>query len=88
MEPPLDSWIGRDLPPIYRDGVEHFLLAHAGQLYLVPNRCPHRGGPLKFGHINACGELVCPMHGNAFAIPTLLARPGIIRLLETRGGTE
>ena len=34
------------------------------QLYLVANRCPHRGGPLKFGFINADdrGQLVCPLH--------------------------
>ena len=46
------SWIGDDLPPIMRDGVEYFLLSHRGELYLVPNVCPHRGGPLKFGYVD------------------------------------
>jgi len=73
-------WIGHDLPPIRRDGVEYFLLSVDGELYLVPNRCPHRGGPLKFGRLNAAGELVCPMHGNAFSIQSLIADPATLRL--------
>ena len=77
------SWIGRDLPPIYRHGIEHFLLSHAGRLYLVPNRCPHRGGPLKFGFVNARDQLVCPLHGNAIEIAALIRRPDVIQLLES-----
>jgi nitrite reductase/ring-hydroxylating ferredoxin subunit len=73
-------WIGHDLPPIRRDGVDYFLLSAHGELYLVPNRCPHRGGPLKFGRLNAAGELVCPMHGNAFSIASLIANPATLRL--------
>jgi nitrite reductase/ring-hydroxylating ferredoxin subunit len=74
------TWIGHDLPPIWRDGVEYFLLSSEGELYLVPNRCPHRGGPLKFGRLNGAGELVCPMHGNAFSIASLVADPATLRL--------
>ena len=73
-------WIGHDLPPIRRDGVDYFLLGAGGELYLIPNVCPHRGGPLKFGRLNAAGELVCPMHGNAFSIESLIAMPGALRL--------
>ena len=73
-------WIGHDLPPIRQGGVEYFLLSADGELYLVPNRCPHRGGPLKFGRLNAAGELVCPMHGNAFSIASLIANPATRRL--------
>jgi nitrite reductase (NADH) small subunit len=80
-----ESWIGKDLPPIWRDGEEYFLLGHQDALYLVANRCPHRGGPLKFGFINAAGEVVCPMHQGAFPIERLIAQPGTIRL-EERGG--
>ena len=73
-------WIGHDLPPIRRDGVDYFLLSKDGELYLVPNACPHRGGPLKFGRLNAAGELVCPMHGNAFSIASLIANPATLKL--------
>ena len=76
------SWIGTDLPPIVRDGAEYFLLGHDGTLYLVANRCPHRGGPLKFGFINDHGEIVCPLHEGAFPIATLIAQPTTIRLIE------
>lgn len=77
------SWIGSDLPPIWRDGQEYFLLAHQGALYLVRNACPHRGGPLKYGHVNGRGELVCPMHRNAFPIARLVAQDTTLRLVET-----
>lgn len=75
-------WIGRDLPPIVRDGVEYFVISRDDALFLAPNLCPHRGGPLKFGYLNERDELVCPMHGNAFAIDTLLKGPGVLRLSE------
>ncbi len=79
------SWIGKDLPAIHRDGEEYFLLGHEDALYLVVNRCPHRGGPLKFGFINDRGEIVCPMHRGAFPIGRLIAQPSTIRLDERRG---
>jgi len=79
-----ESWIGSDLPPIWREGVEYFLLGHEGALYLVANACPHRGGPLKFGHVNDRGEIVCPMHHNAFSIESLIARPTTRRLVEAQ----
>ncbi|HEV2531032.1 Rieske (2Fe-2S) protein [Phenylobacterium sp.] len=76
------TWIGSDLPPIWRHGEEYFLLGHDEALYLVRNRCPHRGGPLKAGFINAAGELVCPMHRGAFAVDQLISLPTTIRLDE------
>jgi nitrite reductase (NADH) small subunit len=81
-----EVWIGRDLPPIWRDGVEYFVVSLRDELYLVPNLCPHRGGPLKFGYLNDRDELVCPMHGNAFPIETLLNGPGVRRLKEVSAG--
>lgn len=78
------SWIGKDLPAIQRGGDDYFLLGHQGALYLVANRCPHRGGPLKFGFINAADEIVCPLHKGAFAVAHLIAQPSTIRLDELR----
>jgi nitrite reductase/ring-hydroxylating ferredoxin subunit len=78
------SWIGQDLPPIVRDGVDYFLLSHDDVLYLVANRCPHRGGSLKFGFINAADEIVCPLHQGAFPIARLIAQPSTIRLTEAQ----
>lgn len=80
----MTSWIGKDLPPIVRDGIDYFLLGHGDALYLIENRCPHRGGPLKFGFVDDQDRIVCPMHHNAFAISMLIARPTTIRLKEAR----
>ena len=76
------SWIGSDLPPIVRDGSDYFLLSYENALYLVANRCTHRGGPLKFGFINDRGEIVCPLHEGAFPVTKLIAQPTTIRLTE------
>ena len=76
------TWIGHDLPPIRRNGQDYFLLCHDEELYLVLNQCPHRGGPLKLGYLNEAGELVCPLHKNAFSIASLIARPSTLRIVE------
>jgi len=76
------SWIGSDLPPIVRNGTEYFVLSHHDALYLIANSCPHRGGPLKFGFINARDEIVCPLHRGAFPIAGLVAQPSTVRLDE------
>ncbi len=77
------NWIGKDLPVVLRDGDEYFLLSYRDALYLVRNQCPHRGGPLKFGFINDCDEIICPMHHNAFPIARLIAQASTIRLAES-----
>jgi len=79
------SWIGVDLPPIYREGLEYFLLGHEDRLYLVRNSCPHRGGPLKFGFVNAADEIVCPLHHGAFKVTQLVDQVSTIRLDERPG---
>jgi nitrite reductase/ring-hydroxylating ferredoxin subunit len=76
------SWIGRDLPPIWRNGESYFLLGHAGSIYLMRNHCPHRGGPLKFGHVTHDAQIVCPMHNNSFPIAALIAQPSTVILME------
>lgn len=76
------AWIGQGLPPIWRDGEEFFLLGVDEQLYLVRSACPHRGGPLKFGHVDDENRVVCPMHYNAFPVNVLLAQPSTIRLAD------
>jgi len=76
------AWLGRDLPPIRRGGREYVLLGRGEALYLILNQCPHRGGPLKFGYINDDDAIVCPLHGGAFSIDALIARPTTLRLVE------
>ena len=76
------SWIGRDLPAIWRDGKDYFVVGHRGALYLVHNHCPHRGGALKFGYVDVQERIVCPLHHNAYSIDDLIARPTTLRLNE------
>ena len=37
--------------------------------YAVDNVCPHRGGPLCEGPVNA-GQVTCPWHGSIFDVAT------------------
>ena len=57
-------------------------MSHDGVLYLVANRCPHRGGPLKFGFVDDEDRIVCPLHNGVFPITALIALPTTIRLDE------
>lgn len=76
------TWIGADLPAIWRDGVEYFLLGRDEALYLVVNACPHRGAPLKHGFVNASDEIVCPLHQGAWSVERLITQSTTIRLVE------
>jgi nitrite reductase/ring-hydroxylating ferredoxin subunit len=78
------SWIGSALPSIRRDGMDYLLVSQDERLYLVANSCPHRGAHLKFGHLNACDELVCPLHQGTFPLGDLIARASTIRLDELK----
>lgn len=53
----------------------YFLLKSKGTLHVVPDACPHRGGPLSKG---ACDErhttITCPMHGLKTPVKALLAK--------------
>jgi nitrite reductase/ring-hydroxylating ferredoxin subunit len=44
-------------------------IARRGErLYAVRNRCPHAGGPLHKGWIDAEGHIVCPWHRFKFCL--------------------
>lgn len=40
------------------------------QLFAFAYQCPHAGGLLAYGHIDALGNVVCPMHAYKFNIQT------------------
>lgn len=48
-------------------GVEYFLHMHAGELHLLPSRCPHRGGPLRLGRFEG-DRVICPWHGTVVSL--------------------
>jgi nitrite reductase/ring-hydroxylating ferredoxin subunit len=42
------------------------LAKHSDQLFACTQKCPHAGGLLADGHLDALGNLVCPLHKYKF----------------------
>ena len=42
------------------------LAKHNNQLFACTQKCPHAGGVLADGHLDALGHLVCPLHKYKF----------------------
>jgi nitrite reductase/ring-hydroxylating ferredoxin subunit len=58
-------------------GSRDFLVARdaGGRCHTVANKCPHRGGPLHLGAVDATGTfIVCPWHHSRTRIGHLAAR--------------
>ena len=43
---------------------------HHGTLYAIDNTCPHQGGPLGEGYLEANGVVSCPWHGWTYCVDT------------------
>jgi nitrite reductase/ring-hydroxylating ferredoxin subunit len=41
---------------------------HHDKLFAFAHKCPHAGGPMKEGWIDAKGNVVCPVHGYRFSL--------------------
>lgn len=41
---------------------------HQDQLFACTQKCPHAGGILADGHLDALGNLVCPLHKYKFSL--------------------
>lgn len=39
-----------------------------GEIYALKGKCPHSGGPMWNGFLNANCDLVCPLHRFAFSV--------------------
>jgi len=46
------------------------IFRHGGVLYALENTCPHQGGPLGEGYLEANGVVSCPWHGWTFDLKT------------------
>ena len=58
----------RDHNTVFLRDDRYFVFEHGGRLFLVPDKCPHRGGPLSLGARSADQKrLVCPWHGSRIA---------------------
>jgi Rieske [2Fe-2S] domain len=75
----------RDHNMVFLRDDRYFVLEHDGRLFLVSDRCPHRGGPLSLASRSADDKrLVCPWHGSRIAC-TWLRRQSVPIV---RRGTE
>ena len=50
------------------DGKKICVASYGGRLHAFSYLCPHAGGPLFEGEINAKGDIICPVHGYHFNI--------------------
>jgi nitrite reductase/ring-hydroxylating ferredoxin subunit len=41
---------------------------HKNQLFACTHKCPHAGGSMADGHIDALGNIVCPLHRYKFSL--------------------
>lgn len=44
------------------------LTLHKAQLYACTAKCPHAGGSMSGGYVDAVGNIVCPLHRYKFSI--------------------
>jgi 3-phenylpropionate/trans-cinnamate dioxygenase ferredoxin subunit len=44
------------------------LAKHNDQLFACTQKCPHAGAPLAEGHVDALGNLICPLHKYKFSL--------------------
>ena len=75
----------RDHNTVFVHDDRYFVLEHGGRLFLVQDKCPHRGGPLSLATRSADEKrLVCPWHGSRVACAWL--RRGSVPIV--RHGTK
>lgn len=52
-------------------GAKKLCVVRSGEeVYAFEQLCPHRGAPLKDGHINGYGEVICGLHSYRFDMKT------------------
>ena len=52
------------------DGKKICVSLFKDQLYATSAKCPHAGGNLSHGYIDAIGNIVCPIHRYKFSLAT------------------
>ena len=62
------SFNANGLSEIEINGKTICLAKHNNQLFACAQKCPHAGGLLADGHLDALGNLVCPLHKYRFSL--------------------
>jgi nitrite reductase (NADH) small subunit len=60
---------------------DYFVLSTMGKQTLLPDRCPHRGGPLHLGTWDSCRNgIICPWHQSFVSLRMLMREaPAAVR---------
>jgi len=62
------SLCAEGLSKVEAGGKELCVALHKGELYGCIAKCPHAGGDLTQGYIDASGNIVCPLHHYKFSL--------------------
>lgn len=52
------------------DGRRFCIVVYKEQLYACASKCPHAGGTMAEGYVDAVGNIVCPVHRYKFDLRT------------------
>jgi nitrite reductase (NADH) small subunit len=55
---------------VHLDGRSFAIFNQGGKYFVIDDVCPHRGGSLGEGPVDAAGTVACPWHGWRFNIAT------------------
>jgi nitrite reductase/ring-hydroxylating ferredoxin subunit len=64
------NFSGNNLATIEVAGKEICLALHNNRLHACAHKCPHAGGAMANGYIDAVGNIVCPLHRYKFSLTT------------------
>jgi nitrite reductase/ring-hydroxylating ferredoxin subunit len=56
------------LPVHIVNGLHICFAEHKGVLYAFQDKCPHAGGKMSAGFVDALGNIVCPLHRYRFSL--------------------
>ena len=61
---------GKDVIEADAEGKKICVARFNNELFAFANKCPHASGLLKFGQLDASGNISCPLHRYKFSIKT------------------
>jgi nitrite reductase (NADH) small subunit len=71
----IESFEACDFNMMKLNEIKYFIINENKQTRFVSTKCPHRGGPLHYGHLEDNNKkVVCPWHDNIFQLCRLEAK--------------
>ena len=73
----------RVIKAVHLNELEIAILRMGLEFYAFQSTCPHRGASLIQAHINANGEIICPLHQYRFELKTGVLKMGFCSDMKT-----